>query len=142
MLAFAAEADSEADEIERHAKARALVLRAQAKLWRESANQGLTMNRQDSIVQGKVVANVAMQGRYVRQAASRTRSDSKAKKHLLEHGFTDSMIATALSKPKAKVGRSTVNAWMNGRNAIPDHHATTLQGPPYLCPRSYWSRIS
>lgn len=136
LLAMADESEAEADKLERDARATAVVLRAQAKHFREAARQVLTIDRQDSIVHGAVQADVAMRDRFVRQAASRSRTDSKVKKRLLEAGYTDSRIAKIL-----KVGRSTVNAWYSGRNAIPDRHVTTLSKPPYNVPRSDWPRI-
>lgn len=98
----------------------------------------LTIARQRrSIVRSKVEANVSSQSRYVRQAAARTRSESEAKRLLLEAGWTDSRVAKLL-----KVGRSTVNAYYSGRRSIPDEHAEKLSGPPWNVPRSAWPRIA
>lgn len=132
---LAADADAFDDEAAK-LELQAIALREQARLLREAASKApLTIAKQRSIVRSKVEANVTGKDRYVRQAASRTRRTSEAKKMLLEAGQTDSKVATLLS-----VGRSTVNAYFSGRVAIPRAHAKTLLRL-FSVPLALWPRI-
>jgi hypothetical protein len=134
QLREAAEAArAEAQQLERQA----LALREQARLLDETADKApLTIGRERSIVGSKVEANVSGRDRYVRQAASRTRRTSEAKKLLLEAGMTDSKVADLLG-----VGRSTVNAWFGGKRPIPAAHAAKLE-KLHAVPLSAWPRIN
>lgn len=99
-------------------------------------NAPLTIARDRSIVSSKVEANVATKSRYVRQAASRTRRTSEAKRLLLEAGMTDQLIADALH-----VGRSTVNAWFGGKRSIPRSLAAKLE-KLHGVPVSAWPNVA
>ncbi len=106
-------------------------------LERLARNAPLTTGAKRSIVGSKVEANVTGKSRFVRQAASRTRRDSEAKRTLLEAGYTDQDVADAL-----KVGRSTVNAWFSGARSIPAVHVKTLAAAPFKVPASAWPRVA
>lgn len=107
-----------------------------AELERLAESAPLTIAGKRSIVSSKVEANVATKSRFVRQAASRTRRDSEAKKLLLEAGMTDQLVADLL-----RVGRSTVNAWFGGKRSIPRAYAEKLQ-KLHAVPVSAWPNVA
>jgi hypothetical protein len=125
------------DEAEQHER-KAVALREHARLLREAkgtAPKGLTIGSNHARLSSNVQLDLSSKSARVKNAGTRTRKGSPAKQALLLSGHTDKDLAEACA-----VGRSTVNAWMNGTRAIPPQHVKTAARPPFNIPLLSWPK--
>jgi hypothetical protein len=106
----------------------------------EAARAGLTMRPKRSRL-GSTMQAATDQPRNVRIAAghaarAKRAAPSEARRLLLAAGQTPSMVAKAL-----KVGRSTVQAWLDGTRGISEPHVEAAS-KRWGIPRSAWPRIA
>lgn len=86
----------------------------------------LTNTQQDRSMSGSKMElrNVETKSTRVRIAAAMTEQETPARKAILDANVTPQEIADEL-----KVGRSTVQAWIDGTRSIPDGHVEALSKP-------------
>ncbi len=115
----------------------AAALREHARLLREAAgNAPLTMRRNRSMVGSNMEASdLAGKPENVRTSANRARRQSAARDAMIASNH----VAADLAKV-CKVGRSTMNAYLNGTRPVPPEVKAKLAPAPYLIPPSSWPK--
>jgi hypothetical protein len=95
----------------------------------------LTIGSNRATIRSNVQLDLSGKSARVKNAGSRTRKGSAAKQAMLLANKTDADAAEA-----CKVGRSTVNAWVNGTRSIPPQHEKTLAKAPFFIPPGSWPK--
>jgi hypothetical protein len=102
---------------------------------RGEAERRLHSKRGRSNIGSNMQANTSGKSRITRIAAGRATEATAARKAAIEADLTAGKIATICG-----VGRSTANAWLTGRLAIPSGYADTLAAKGI--PRASWKKIN
>ena len=103
-----------------------------------AAKRELTMREKRSMVSSNMEApSLAGKPENVRTSANRARRSSAARDAMIASNH----VAADLAK-SCRVGRSTMNAYLNGTRAVPGVVRERLAHAPYLIPADSWPRIA